>query len=128
MNVGDTMSIVKQVGDKIRALRTTYRGRGLSQEELASQLQIATNTVSRWETGKYRPSIEDLEMLARFFGISIKEFFSHDEPLPRDARLHALLRGAENLNDEDLSDVHRYLEFVQMRTTYTSPKKSRGRK
>jgi transcriptional regulator with XRE-family HTH domain len=128
MSLEGTMSIVKQVGDRIRELRTTYRGRGLSQEELASKLEIATNTVSRWETGKYRPSIEDLEMLARFFSISITELFPPDGPPAKDKRLNALLRGAENLNDNDLSDVQRYLEFVQMRTAYERPRKSRGKK
>lgn len=122
------MSIVKSVGDRIRELRTGYRGRGMSQEELAMNLNIATNTISRWETGTYRPSIEDLEMLARFFGISITEFFPDQQPPTRDKRLQALLRGAENLNDEDLSDVQRYLEFVQMRSAYARPKKLRGKK
>lgn len=122
------MSIVKSVGDRIRELRTGYRGRGMSQEELATNLKIATNTISRWETGTYRPSIEDLEMLARFFGISITEFFPDQQPQTRDKRLKALLRGAENLNDHDLSDVQRYLEFVQMRSAYVPPKKLRGKK
>jgi transcriptional regulator with XRE-family HTH domain len=128
MSLEESMSIVKHVGDRIRELRTSYRGRGLSQEELASKLRIATNTISRWETGKYRPSIEDLEMLARFFSISISEFFPEEGPPPREKRLNALLRGAENLNDDDLSDVQRYLEFVQMRTAYERPRKSRGKK
>lgn len=123
------MSIVKHVGDRIRELRTSYKGRKLSQEELARELGIATNTISRWETGTYRPSIEDLEMLARFFDIAISEFFPQEGPPPRDTRLNALLRGAKNLTDDDLSDVQRYLDFVQMRNTYERPRrKSQGRK
>jgi len=123
------MSIVKHVGDRIRELRTSYKGRKLSQEELARELRIATNTISRWETGTYRPSIEDLEMLARFFDIPISEFFPQEGPPPRDTRLNALLRGAKNLNDDDLSDVQRYLDFVQARTAYERPRrKSQSRK
>jgi transcriptional regulator with XRE-family HTH domain len=129
MSEEGTMSIVKHVGDRIRELRTGYKGRKLSQEELARELGIATNTISRWETGTYRPSIEDLEMLARFFDIAISEFFPQEAPPPRDTRLNALLRGAKNLNDDDLSDVQRYLDFVQTRTAYERPRrKSQGRK
>lgn len=83
------MGLRKQVGDRIRELRTGYRGKGLSQEALAGKLQIATNTISRWETGTYRPSIEDLEMLARFFGISISEFFPQDAAPPKEQRPRA---------------------------------------
>lgn len=123
------MSIVKEVGDRIRELRTNFKGRKLSQDELARELGISTNTVSRWETGTYRPSIEDLEMLARFFDIPISDLFPQESPPPRDARLNALMRGAKNLNDDDLSDVQRYLDFVRMRNVYERPrKKAQGRK
>ena len=39
------------------------------------RLGVASNTISRGETATYRPTIEDLEKLARFFGKSILYFF-----------------------------------------------------
>jgi transcriptional regulator with XRE-family HTH domain len=38
---------------------------------LARAVDTAANTVSRWETASYKPSIFDLETLARFFGVPI---------------------------------------------------------
>ena len=66
------MDLFDYVGDRIRDLRTTYGGEeGISQEALGKALGVAANTVSRWETAKNHPSLEDLERLAQFFGASI---------------------------------------------------------
>ena len=67
---------MEYVGRRIRDFRTSYGGGpGISQDALAKALGVSTNTVSRWETAVYRPTIEDLDKLARFFGKSILEFF-----------------------------------------------------
>ena len=50
----------------------------MSQEALAREVKVAANTISRWETCTYRPSLEDLERLARFFEVSITTFFPPD--------------------------------------------------
>ena len=78
--------IYEQVGKQIRELRTTLRGRGISQEELAQAVKTTANTISRWETATYKPSISDLERLAQFFGVPITIFF------PRPNRNHAQTR------------------------------------
>ncbi len=65
-----TTDIYKQIGDKIRELRSSLKGKGISQEDLARAMNTTANTISRWETATYRPTIEDLERLARFFGKS----------------------------------------------------------
>jgi transcriptional regulator with XRE-family HTH domain len=59
----------------IRDLRLNYNsGEGLSQEKLAIHLKVAPNTISRWETGTYCPSVVDLERIARFFGVGMMAF------------------------------------------------------
>jgi len=68
-------NIYEQIGNQIRELRTTLRGEGISQEELAHAVKTTANTISRWETATYKPSISDLETLARFFGVPINVFF-----------------------------------------------------
>jgi transcriptional regulator with XRE-family HTH domain len=47
--------IYDQIGSKIRELRTTLKGKGISQEELARAVKTTANTVSRWETATYKP-------------------------------------------------------------------------
>jgi len=53
--------IYEEVGKQIRELRTGLRGRGISQEELAQAVKTTANTISRWETATYKPSISDLD-------------------------------------------------------------------
>lgn len=52
----------------IRELRIK---RGLSQLELAKQLNVAQNTVSQWENGTREPDAEMLRKLSAFFNVSI---------------------------------------------------------
>lgn len=52
----------------------TLRGeRGLTQAELAEQLMVSDKAISRWETGRGLPDIENLEALARVLDISMAE-------------------------------------------------------
>lgn len=109
------MGLIEYVGDRIRFFRAGYeRGRGISQEELAKALGVAPNTISRWETATYRPTLDDLEKLARFFGVSILEFFPQDETTT-DKKVAALLRTAKQLKPEDLEELRRYAEYRQAR-------------
>jgi transcriptional regulator with XRE-family HTH domain len=122
------MTITEHVSQRIREFRTSYGGgTGISQDALAKALRVASNTISRWETGTYRPTIEDLEKLARFFGKSILAFFpDNDVHTERDEKLDALLRTAKQLNDEDVEELRKYAEFRRARHVYT--KQSPGRK
>src|SRR5438045_2177292 len=98
---GQAVDLFEHVGGRIRDLRLAYGGgEGLSQEALAKALGVATNTISRWETATYHPSLKDLDKLARFFGASILTFFP-PERRPADERMTALLRAAEQLSPDD---------------------------
>ena len=122
------MTIIDYVGSKILELRTNYGGRGISQDELAKAMGKSTNTVSRWETATYKPSIEDLDKLARFFKVSILEFFP-PETKQTDDRIMPLLRAAENLTDDDLQELQQYAEFRKARNLLDSQDRPRpGRK
>jgi transcriptional regulator with XRE-family HTH domain len=104
--------IYEQVGKQIRELRTTLRSRGISQEELAQAVKTTANTISRWETAIYKPSISDLEKLAQFFGVPITVFFPQAEPK---SRTNALLTATADLDDVDLEEVMLYAQFRKAR-------------
>lgn len=105
------MELFEYVGQRLRSLRTSNpTGRPYSQEELAKALGIAPNTVSRWETATYKPSIKDLDKVARLFNVSILEFFPREDH-PTDERIAALLRTAKQLDPGDLEEVRRFAEF-----------------
>lgn len=49
--------------------------KGLTQEELAEKINVARQTVSKWETGDTLPDVESLKNLAVTLGFSIDEVF-----------------------------------------------------
>jgi transcriptional regulator with XRE-family HTH domain len=114
------MDLLDHIAARLRDLRVSYNnGEGLSQESLANHLKVAPNTISRWETGTYRPSVKDLEKITRFFGVSIISFFpsemvNEDE----DENLKALLRTARQLHPADLEELRKYAEFRRARGIY----------
>ncbi len=55
------------IGDKILALR---KNASLSQEDLASSLNISRQAVSRWETGEAVPETDKIIQLSRLFNVS----------------------------------------------------------
>jgi len=114
------MDLLDHVAAKIRDLRVSYNsGEGLSQESLATHLKVAPNTISRWETGTYRPSLKDVEKIARFFGVSVMSFLPPDMVgEEEDENLKALLRTARQLHPADVEELRRYAEFRKARAIY----------
>ena len=61
-----------ELSEKIQKLR---KERGLTQEQFAEQLFVSRTAVSKWETGRGTPSMESLQLIAKFFGITLDELF-----------------------------------------------------
>jgi transcriptional regulator with XRE-family HTH domain len=112
--------IYRAIGEKIRELRTTYGGQGLSQETLAQKVATTPNTISRWETAAYKPSIADLERLARFFHVPITVFFPG---IDANVRVQALLSATGDLDDEELDELTRYALFRKARKALNENKR-----
>jgi orotate phosphoribosyltransferase len=62
------------IGKKIKLLRTN---KGLTQEQLAEQLHISGQAVSKWENETSTPDIKMLPILADYFGITIDELMDY---------------------------------------------------
>ena len=67
-----------QTKDVILELRTKQ---GLSQEELAEQIFVTRQAVSRWENGETVPNVDTLKLLSRLFGVSINTLLGSPEGL-----------------------------------------------
>jgi transcriptional regulator with XRE-family HTH domain len=118
--------LYEHIGQKIRELRRTYPKGALSQEALADKLKVPANTVSRWETGTYKPTAEDLDTLARFFSISITSFFPN---LTADAaRVTALTSATGGLGHKDFEEVIRYAEYRKARLALERAKPSKSKR
>ena len=60
----------KKIGIFLKELRNE---KGMTQEQLGEKIGVSNKTISRWETGKYMPPVECLNMLCDIYNISINE-------------------------------------------------------
>jgi transcriptional regulator with XRE-family HTH domain len=69
------------------ALRELRLQDELTQGELANRLGVAKSTVSMWESGERKPSLEMLEAIADFFNVNMARLLDEEEtPTPEDER------------------------------------------
>ena len=61
--------------NKIKVYRAM---RDLTQDQLASALNVTRQTILAIEKGKYDPSLELAFKISRFFGVSIEEIFTYE--------------------------------------------------
>ena len=67
-----------KIGEKITGLRVKA---GLSQEQLAEQLDVSRQSVSKWEMGQALPQIDKVLQLCELFGISTDLLLRDNIPL-----------------------------------------------
>ena len=60
-------------------LAALRKERGITQEELARDLQVTRQTISSLEKGRYNPSIQLAFRIARHFHRTIEEVFIFEE-------------------------------------------------
>lgn len=83
-------------------LQFLRRRHGFTQENLARELHLSRQAVSKWETGAALPDLDTLLKLSRFYGLTINEILE-----PR-------IQGAEVQEFEDIvkTDRHRLKEIL----------------
>jgi transcriptional regulator with XRE-family HTH domain len=74
-----------RIGEKIAAKR---RGKGITQEELASFLGVSKPAVSKWESGQSYPDITLLPVIATYFGMSVDELLCYEPRLSKEDVRH----------------------------------------
>ena len=70
--------------EKLVALR---KEKGLSQLQLAEQLNVSRQAVSRWESGATMPTVDNLVYLSRLYDVSLDALLDTGfEPTPPNAQ------------------------------------------
>ncbi len=64
---------MKKIGAFLAELR---KEKNLTQDELGEQIGVTNKTVSRWENGNYLPPVEMLQILSKFYDVSINEILN----------------------------------------------------
>ena len=106
--------------NKIKALRLA---KGISQEELASQLGYQRQTASQWERLGAVPRTEALQKLADFFGVTIDELLGREvsqknlvnnKKVPKDLKKiledEAITLNGRMLSEEDKEKIYKIIE------------------
>ncbi|MEG0240454.1 MAG: helix-turn-helix transcriptional regulator, partial [Anaerorhabdus sp.] len=68
-----------EIANRLVELR---KQRGLSQEDLAQELGISRQAVSKWERAESSPDTDNLILLARLYGVSLDDMLKTDEEIP----------------------------------------------
>lgn len=84
-----------KIGGFIKQLR---KEKGLTQEQLAEQLNVSRRTVSRWETGSNLPDLDILIEMADYYEVEIRELLNGE-------------RKSENMNKELEETVLKVAEY-----------------
>lgn len=63
------------LGNKILSLRKTIN---LSQEQLAEQLGVTRQTISKWELAETAPDLKQAKQLSKIFKVSLDELTDND--------------------------------------------------
>ncbi|MFG6365225.1 helix-turn-helix domain-containing protein [Schaedlerella sp.] len=97
-------------------LQFLRRKHGFTQENLARELHLSRQAVSKWETGAALPDLDTLLKLSRFYGLTINEILE-----PR-------IQGAKVLEFEDIVKMarHRLKEILEEFETEDVVKASMG--
>ena len=89
------MNVKKELGQKIKRLR---QKEGLTQEQFAEKLNIATRTLAGIEIGESFVSAQSIENILNYANITLEDFF-----------ITSHLRPTEDL----LSDIYGYLDGIK---------------
>ncbi len=91
------------LNERIRLLREARR---ITQVELARALSVTKQSVSNWENNNIQPSVEMVEALADYFGVSVDYLLCRDERrfIP-----------AEGLTDEQIQHILLLIDDIRGR-------------
>ena len=95
--------------EKLMKLRVSH---GMTQEELAEELSVSRQSVSKWEMGQSLPAIDKALRLAELYGVSLDTLLREDTPLYAEQKKERHryfgtdgFRGEANV---DLTSMHAY--------------------
>jgi len=82
-------------------LKELRKEKGLSQDDLASEVGVHKSHISRYERGLAVPSLEVAHKIATALGISLNELATQNASIGHDTELTNLFKQAVDLDDFD---------------------------
>lgn len=77
-----------QFADKLIALR---KARGLTQEDLASKLNVSRQAIGKWESGQSLPETDKIPSIGDYFGVTTDYLLTDKEDNAEQSKVHVQL-------------------------------------
>ena len=90
----DHENVMYDIGKKIKKLRKEHK---MTQERLSSFLNVDRSVISRWESEKTWPTIEQLKNLCDLFGVPVSFFYDEKRTGKKNRDNDDLLRRMKEL-------------------------------
>lgn len=81
--------------ERLKYLRTHYKGRKMTQDEMSKLLKIQRSTYGEYERGKITPPMDKINFLANYFDVSVDYLLGNTN----------LIKPDEGQETSDVSDV-----------------------
>ena len=98
--------MIMKMGDKIKELRIE---KGYTQEQLANDLSISFQAVSKWENGITYPDVQMIPKISAYFGITIDELFAISDETHFE-RIEVMIDEKTNISREEFDYAINYLD------------------
>ena len=96
----------KKIGERLRKLRKYM---GITQEQVASILNIGRDAIIRIERGDRKIDIEELLNFSKLYCISVEELTSDEKVI--DSEKLALIREFNKLSEKDKKEIISLIEY-----------------
>lgn len=104
------MNIKKLLGAKIKRLR---QNRGLTQEQLAENIDIATRTLCGIENGENFLTADTLEKILAVLNVSSSELFAFDHLKPQEELIQEIIHDLQSIKSrEKIETIYKLIKVT----------------
>lgn len=97
---------MKSCGEKLRAAREFL---GLTQDQVASTLNLTRNIIVNIENNKRSVKSDELYKFSKLYGVSMEEFVSDEKEIDLTEKIFA--RGFDTLSEKDKQEIINLIKF-----------------
>ena len=106
-------AISEKLGIRIRELRIAQN---LKQCDLADKLEMERSNLTRIESGKQRPSDENLQKIAEILGVRLSDLFDFEHIQTKEELKDLIINSLQDLDEKELQFCYKSLcNLKQMR-------------
>ena len=103
-------NLSKRLGLRIKELRVS---KNLKQCEMADLLEMERSNLTRIESGKQRPSDENLEKIAKILNVELFELFENDHLQDKKDLTSKIINLLSTLNDKELQYIYKTIKNLK---------------